>query len=183
MGGVTFGKDIRPQRTPRSTSSRLVSCVYSFLALILINSYCANLTAFLVKEKVDLPISGIDDPRVRFYNCDLFNRQYHDSLNDWLVRYGQPKSLIWVAAWLTDWSTERVTKSQSLHPCHRLTLNLLTAICRCHSEDSTFSSVILRPSVLIWSGTWNFDLSHGSWALFNFPSGFNLGHSARKKIN
>ena len=82
VGGVTFGKDIGPQRTPRSTSSRLVSCVYSFLALILINSYCANLTAFLVKEKVDLPISGIDDPRVRFYNCDLFNRQYHDSLND-----------------------------------------------------------------------------------------------------
>ena len=82
MGGVTFGKDIGPQRTPRSTSSRLVSCVYSFHALILIDSYCANLTAFLVKEKVDLPISGIDDPRVRFYNCDLFNRQYHDSLND-----------------------------------------------------------------------------------------------------
>lgn len=71
MGGVTFGKDIGPEKTPRSTSSRLVSCIYSFLALILINSYCANLTAFLVEEKVDLPITGIEDPKVRFYNCNI----------------------------------------------------------------------------------------------------------------
>ncbi|KAJ7389545.1 hypothetical protein OS493_030930 [Desmophyllum pertusum] len=64
VGGVAFGKDIGPVRTPRSTSSRLVSYVYSFLALIMINTYCANLMAFLVEKNVGLPITGIDDPQV-----------------------------------------------------------------------------------------------------------------------
>ncbi|KAL9962532.1 hypothetical protein ACROYT_G031640 [Oculina patagonica] len=64
VGGVVFGKDIGPEKTPLSTSSRVVSYVYSFLALIMINSYCANLMAFLVEEKVGLPISGIGDPKL-----------------------------------------------------------------------------------------------------------------------
>ena len=64
VGGVAFGKDIGPVRTPLSTSSRFVSYVYSLLALIMINSYCANLMAFLVEEKIDLPITGVHDPKV-----------------------------------------------------------------------------------------------------------------------
>lgn len=64
VGGVAFGKDIGPVRTPLSTSSRFVSYVYSFLALIMINSYCANLMAFLVEEKIGLPITGVHDPKV-----------------------------------------------------------------------------------------------------------------------
>ncbi|XP_020623681.1 glutamate receptor ionotropic, NMDA 1-like [Orbicella faveolata] len=67
VGGVAFGKDIGPVRTPLSTSSRLVSYVYSCLALVMINSYCANLMAFLVEEKVGLPITGVRDPKVRVY--------------------------------------------------------------------------------------------------------------------
>lgn len=64
VGGVAFGKDIGPERTPLSTSSRAVSYVYSCLALIIINSYCANLMAFLVEEDVGLPINGIGDAKV-----------------------------------------------------------------------------------------------------------------------
>lgn len=64
VGGVAFGKDIGPVRTPLSTSSRFVSYVYSLLALIMINSYCANLMAFLVEEKIGLPITGVYDPKV-----------------------------------------------------------------------------------------------------------------------
>ena len=40
-------------------------------------------------------------------------------------------------------------------------------ICRCHTKGSTFSSVILRPWVLIRSGAWAVDLPHGIWALCN----------------
>ena len=69
VGGVAFGKDIGPLRTPLSTSSRFVSYVYSFLALIMINSYCANLMAFLVEEKVSLPITGVHDPKVSVHEC------------------------------------------------------------------------------------------------------------------
>ena len=64
VGGVAFGKDIGAVKTPLSTSSRFVSYVYSCLALIMINSYCANLMAFLVEEKVSLPITGVHDPKV-----------------------------------------------------------------------------------------------------------------------
>lgn len=64
VGGVTFGKDIGAEKTPLSTSSRFVSYVYSLLALIMINSYCANLMAFLVEETFGLPINGIGDPKV-----------------------------------------------------------------------------------------------------------------------
>lgn len=64
IGGVAFGKDIGADRTPLSISSRLVSYVYSLLALIMINTYCANLMAFLLQEDTNLPFSGIEDPKV-----------------------------------------------------------------------------------------------------------------------
>ena len=64
VGGVAFGKDIGPERTPRSTSSRTVAYVFSCLALIIINTYCANLTAFLLVETDHFPITGVNDPKV-----------------------------------------------------------------------------------------------------------------------
>ena len=33
----------------------------------MINSYCANLMAFLVEEKIGLPITGVRDPKVGVY--------------------------------------------------------------------------------------------------------------------
>ena len=69
VGGVAFGKDIGAERTPLSISSRLVSYVYSLLALIFINNYCANLMAFLLQENVGLPITGVDVPKVSAPNA------------------------------------------------------------------------------------------------------------------
>ena len=70
VGGVAFGKDIGPVRTPLSTSSPFVSYVYSCLALVMINSYRANLMAFLVEEKI---ITGVHDPKVRVHEWMIGN--------------------------------------------------------------------------------------------------------------
>ena len=67
--GVAFGKDIGAEKTPRSLSARWVSTVYAFMALILVNTYSANLMANLLQEDYVLPIKGIKDPKVfsRFF--------------------------------------------------------------------------------------------------------------------
>ena len=62
--GVAFSKDIGAEKSPRSTSARFVSTVYAFMTLIIVNTYCANLMAFLVQEEFVLPIKGITDPKV-----------------------------------------------------------------------------------------------------------------------
>ena len=62
--GVAFGKDIGAEKTPHSSSARCVSTFYAFFALIVVNTYCANLMAFLVQEHFELPISGIRDDKV-----------------------------------------------------------------------------------------------------------------------
>jgi len=62
--GVAFGKDIGAEKTPHSGSARCVSAFFAFFALIVVNTYCANLMAFLVQEKFDLPITGIRDAKV-----------------------------------------------------------------------------------------------------------------------
>ena len=62
--GVAFSKDIGAEKTPRSVSARCVSTVYAFMAMIIVNTYCANLMAFLVQDNFVLPIDGIRDPKV-----------------------------------------------------------------------------------------------------------------------
>lgn len=62
--GVAFSKDIGAERTPRSISARCVSTVYASMALILANTYCANMMVFLVEDHYTLPIDGITDPKV-----------------------------------------------------------------------------------------------------------------------
>ena len=62
--GVAFSKDIGAEKTPRSTSARFVSTVYAFMAMIIVNTYCANLMAFLVQDHFVLPIDSIRDPKV-----------------------------------------------------------------------------------------------------------------------
>lgn len=66
--GVAFGKDIGAEKTPHSSSARCVSTFYAFFALIVANTYCANLMAFLVQETFELPISGIRDSKVTELN-------------------------------------------------------------------------------------------------------------------
>ena len=62
--GVAFSKDIGAEKAPRSTSARFVSTVYAFMAMIIVNTYCANLMAFLVQDNFVLPVDGIRDPKV-----------------------------------------------------------------------------------------------------------------------
>ena len=58
---VAFGKDKGAEKTPHCSSAR---CVSTFFALIVVNTYCANLMAFLVQKEFVLPISGIRDEKV-----------------------------------------------------------------------------------------------------------------------
>lgn len=70
--GVAFSKDIGAEKTPRSNSARVVSVAYALLALIMVNTYCANLMAFLLQEPYILPISGVRDAKVgKVYSKDL----------------------------------------------------------------------------------------------------------------
>ena len=68
--GVAFSKDIGAEKTPRSNSARVVSAIYALLALIMVNTYCANLMAFLLQEPYFLPITGVRDVKVGNLNFD-----------------------------------------------------------------------------------------------------------------
>ena len=46
---------------PRAMSTRLVASFYWFFTLIMISSYTANLAAFLTIERMEMPISSVDD--------------------------------------------------------------------------------------------------------------------------
>lgn len=50
--------------TPKSFSARVLGMVWAGFAMIIVASYTANLAAFLVLDKPEASISGIDDPRV-----------------------------------------------------------------------------------------------------------------------
>ncbi|GFO43543.1 glutamate [NMDA] receptor subunit 1 [Plakobranchus ocellatus] len=49
--------------TPRSFSARVLGMVWAGFAMIIVASYTANLAAFLVLDRPEALISGIDDPR------------------------------------------------------------------------------------------------------------------------
>jgi len=57
--------------TPRSFSARVLGMVWAGFAMIIVASYTANLAAFLVLDRPEASISGIDDARVR-RNVTLF---------------------------------------------------------------------------------------------------------------
>lgn len=54
--------------TPRSFSARVLGMVWAGFAMIMVASYTANLAAFLVLDRPDASISGINDARV----CQIF---------------------------------------------------------------------------------------------------------------
>ena len=51
--------------TPRSFSARVLGMVWAGFAMIIVASYTANLAAFLVLDKPQTSLTGINDPRVR----------------------------------------------------------------------------------------------------------------------
>ena len=53
--------------TPRSFSARVLGMVWAGFAMIIVASYTANLAAFLVLDRPEARISGIDDPRVLIF--------------------------------------------------------------------------------------------------------------------
>jgi len=54
--------------TPRSFSARVLGMVWAGFAMIMVASYTANLAAFLVLDRPESGISGINDPRVSLYS-------------------------------------------------------------------------------------------------------------------
>jgi len=58
--------------TPRSFSARVLGMVWAGFAMIIVASYTANLAAFLVLDRPEASISGIDDARV----CNYFSVNY-----------------------------------------------------------------------------------------------------------
>ncbi|VDM20450.1 unnamed protein product [Hydatigera taeniaeformis] len=50
--------------TPKAFSTRALGMVWAGFAMIIVASYTANLAAFLVLDRPEASISGIDDPRV-----------------------------------------------------------------------------------------------------------------------
>ncbi|CAB4067476.1 GRIN1 [Lepeophtheirus salmonis] len=51
--------------TPRSFSARVLGMVWAGFAMIIVASYTANLAAFLVLDKPQTSLTGINDPRLR----------------------------------------------------------------------------------------------------------------------
>lgn len=49
---------------PRSFSARILGMVWAGFAMIIVASYTANLAAFLVLDRPEERITGINDPRV-----------------------------------------------------------------------------------------------------------------------
>ena len=79
--------------TPRSFSARVLGMVWAGFAMIIVASYTANLAAFLVLDRPEASITGIDDARVTVYiffivstfQCtiicqiyDIADKEYHN---------------------------------------------------------------------------------------------------------
>ena len=58
-----------PAGAPRSFSARILGMVWAGFAMIIVASYTANLAAFLVLDRPEERITGINDPRVRLSRC------------------------------------------------------------------------------------------------------------------
>lgn len=58
-------KSVNHTGAPRSFSARILGMVWAGFAMIIVASYTANLAAFLVLDRPEERITGINDPRVR----------------------------------------------------------------------------------------------------------------------
>jgi ionotropic glutamate receptor NMDA 1 len=59
--------------TPKSFSARVLGMVWAGFAMIMVASYTANLAAFLVLDRPEASISGINDARVNDFNLNGTN--------------------------------------------------------------------------------------------------------------
>ena len=63
---VLFNPRCVGEGTPRSFSARVLGMVWAGFAMIIVASYTANLAAFLVLDKPQTSLTGINDPRVGY---------------------------------------------------------------------------------------------------------------------
>ena len=66
--------------TPRSFSARVLGMVWAGFAMIIVASYTANLAAFLVLDKPQTSITGINDPRVKHIRLQSVSERYYISV-------------------------------------------------------------------------------------------------------
>ena len=59
---------------PRSFSARILGMVWAGFAMIIVASYTANLAAFLVLDRPEERITGINDPRVNHAHTRMHAR-------------------------------------------------------------------------------------------------------------
>ncbi|EDO29473.1 predicted protein [Nematostella vectensis] len=62
---IALGRDTGNDMRPQSMTGRWLSTVFSFISLVVVAAYSANLAAYYIVDKTNLPISGILDPKVR----------------------------------------------------------------------------------------------------------------------
>lgn len=61
---ITLTSPLTFTGAPRSFSARILGMVWAGFAMIIVASYTANLAAFLVLDRPEERITGINDPRV-----------------------------------------------------------------------------------------------------------------------
>jgi ionotropic glutamate receptor NMDA 1 len=72
--------------TPRSFSGRVLGMVWAGFAMIVVASYTANLAAFLVLDRPETPLTGINDARLRNPEKDFNYSTVRDSSVDMYFR-------------------------------------------------------------------------------------------------
>ncbi|XP_054159654.1 glutamate [NMDA] receptor subunit 1-like [Oppia nitens] len=83
--GVLFNSGIG-EGTPRSFGGRVLGMVWAGFAMIVVASYTANLAAFLVLDRPETPLTGINDPRFRNPDKDFNYSTVRDSSIDMYFR-------------------------------------------------------------------------------------------------
>ncbi|MEQ2185563.1 hypothetical protein GOODEAATRI_019462 [Goodea atripinnis] len=74
---------------PRSFSARILGMVWAGFAMIIVASYTANLAAFLVLDRPEERITGINDPRLHAFIWDSAVLEFEASQKCDLVTTGE----------------------------------------------------------------------------------------------
>lgn len=72
--GIVFGRDVGVEARPQSFSARVMTTLFSMVALMTVAAYSANLAAYLIKTNDWVPVNGLDDPRVCICGVSSFNQ-------------------------------------------------------------------------------------------------------------
>ncbi|XP_048577023.1 glutamate receptor ionotropic, NMDA 3B [Nematostella vectensis] len=79
---IALGRDTGNDMRPQSMTGRWLSTVFSFISLVVVAAYSANLAAYYIVDKTNLPISGILDPKLTAPNTGLTYSTTKNSRNE-----------------------------------------------------------------------------------------------------